>query len=218
MSEQTPIPSEAPAESGLLTGGAPPAEAPASEGKGLLTGDPAPEEKPAEGEAPVAEGEGEGEGEKPGAPEGAPEEYADFDAPEGVTFDTDIAGDLKALAKELNLPQGKAQEIANLGVKMAQKWQEDLAASWSNTVQSWVADSRKEFDAPKLATANRALETFGDSDLRDFITGGVENHPAFIRFMLKVGEAVSEDRFVAGGKASPADRPIADRLYGATAK
>ena len=61
-------------------------------------------------------------------PQGAPDEYADFTLPEGIEIDPDGLGNLKALAKDLNLTQEQAQKVADLGAAQAQKFAEALRA------------------------------------------------------------------------------------------
>jgi len=206
-------PSEAPpVEGGALLTDTPPVDAgtPPVEGAALLTDAP-----PVEGEAPPAEAE---------APEGAPEEYEDFTAPEGVTLDSEAVGELKSLAKELNLPQGAAQKVADLGAQMVGKWASALneaiatpegrAQLLGHVRAEWTESSKAEFDAPTFAKAKATLDTLGTPALDKFLREeGVGNHPEIIRLLSRVGELVGEDRFVAGGKAPAAEKPLADRLY-----
>ncbi len=151
--------------------------------------------------------EGEEDKAKKEEPEGAPEAYEDFTVPEGVELDPTVAEDLKGLAKELNLPQAKAQQVADLGVKMAEKWAADHLALVEKTSTEWTEASKAdpEFGGAKLpatlAAASKALDTFGTPEFRELLnTSKLGNHPEFVRFVSRVGNATTEDsKLVTGG-------------------
>jgi hypothetical protein len=153
-------------------------------------------------------------------PAGAPEQYEDFKAPDGVTLDAEVTGEFKALAKELNLPQEKAQQVADLGAKLAQKWQAQQATALTEAAAKWAADSQadKEFGGDKLqenlATAKKALDTFGSPELKTLLNeSGLGNHPEIIRMLFKAGTAISEDRLVAGKPGATPVQSTAQRMY-----
>lgn len=155
------------------------------------------------------------------AKEGAPEQYEDFQAPEGVQLDAELTGDFKSIAKELNLSQKDAQRVADLGPKLMQKWQDHQAQAVSQLREEWAntAKADKEYGgdalAENLAVAKQALDTFGTPELRSLLNeSGTGNHPELIRFMVRVGKAISSDTFVAGERgASAASRDLASNLY-----
>lgn len=144
-------------------------------------------------------------------PEGAPEQYADFVAPEGVTLDAELSGDLKAAAKELGLSQANAQKLADLGVKLSQKQAAAQAEALATARTEWASASQtdKEFGGDKLtenlAVAKKSLETFATPELRQMLNeSGLGNHPEVVRLFYRVGKAISQDGFVQGGRqASP---------------
>lgn len=155
------------------------------------------------------------------AKEGAPEQYEDFQAPEGVQLDAELTGDLKTIAKELNLSQKDAQRVADLGPKLLQKWQDSQAQAITQLREEWAntAKADKEYGgdalAENLAVAKQALDTFGTPELRALLNeSGTGNHPELIRFMVRVGKTISSDTFVAGDRGSqPAKRDLANNLY-----
>ncbi|WP_238919393.1 protease [Achromobacter xylosoxidans] len=155
------------------------------------------------------------------AKEGAPEQYEDFQAPEGVQLDAELTGDLKSIAKELNLSQKDAQRVADLGPKLMQKWQDQQAQAISQLREEWASTAKadKEYGgdalAENLAVAKQALDTFGTPELRSLLNeSGTGNHPELIRFMVRVGKAISSDTFVAGDRGGqPAKRDLANNLY-----
>lgn len=135
-------------------------------------------------------------------PVGAPEKYEDFKAPEGLTFDKDVIGKFSDVAKELNLPQDKAQLLLDkMGPVLASRQVEQLKVARTEWVGQAKAD--KEFGGDKLpenlALAKKALDTFGTPELRTLLDdSGLGDHPEVIRMFFRAGKAISEDGFVAG--------------------
>jgi hypothetical protein len=140
-------------------------------------------------------GDGQGDGDQQTG------ELQDFQMPEGMELDSELAGELKAFAQEKNLTQDEAQKIADLGVKMLQKQQsafEDLKAGWVETAKTDKEIGGEAFEA-NLAKANEALAAFAEPDLIKFLQDtGLGNHPEMIRAWNRVGKAISEDRLVVG--------------------
>ena len=180
-----------------------PAQQPAAEGEQPKT-DPVEGDKP-EGEQEQAEGDKDKD-----EPQGAPEAYEDFTVPEGVELDAEVLGEFKTVAKELNLPQDAAQKVTDLGVKLAQKWAAESQQATSDMLADWKvqAETDKEFGGDalpaNLAVAKKAIDQFGTPELRELLdVHRLGDNPEVIRFMFRVGKAISEDTFVAGGKTTP---------------
>ncbi len=160
-----------------------------------------------------------GEG-KPQGQEGAPEQYEDFTMPEGVAIDTETSGELKVLAKELGLPQASAQKIADLGVKLQQRWSTQQAEQLKAAAVQWEADARADkelggdkFDA-NLGVAKKALDAFASSEFKTLLKeSGLGNHPEVIRMFHRVGKAISEDKVLTGKAPDGAPRDPAKTLY-----
>lgn len=123
------------------------------------------------------------------------------------------------VARELNLPQDKAQLLID---KMAPK----IAARQAEQVQAmsaeWQAQATadKEFGGDKLAenlaVAQKAMTTFATPELTKLLNDtGLGNHPEVIRFMVRAGKAIGEDRVITGGvPGATTQRSAADVLYG----
>ena len=148
---------------------------------------------------------------------GAPEQY-DFRAPEGMQFDAAVIEQFSGIARELNLPQDAAQKMLDRMAPVLQARQSEQLAVAS---EQWVtaAKADQEFGGEQLAEnlghAKRALDQFGTTELKSLLNdSGLGNHPEVIRFMVRAGKAISEDRFVAGtrGASGPGDDP-AKRLF-----
>lgn len=150
-------------------------------------------------------------------PSGAPEKY-EFAAPEGVTFSDSVIGKYSEVAKELDLPQDKAQLILD-------KMQPAIAAHQAEVVAQaktqWADDSKadKEFGGDKLqeslAVAFKARDAFASPELRALLDEtGLGNHPEVIRMFYRAGKAISEDTFTPGRNAGGSTPPtLAQRMY-----
>jgi uncharacterized protein (DUF4415 family) len=163
-------------------------------------------------ETPVVEGEQEQTeaAEAEDTPQGAPEAYEDFTVPDGVVLDAEVTEQFKAVAKELNLPQEAAQKVTDLGVQLAQKWAEESAARIAEMQTGWRNETQADREIggdtlpQTLSVAKAAVDKFGTPALGELLEqSGLGNHPEIIRFCARVGKAVSEDTFVAGGVTTP---------------
>ncbi len=150
-------------------------------------------------------------------PLGAPEAYADFAAPEGLELDAEVLGDLKSVAKELNLPQEAAQRIVDLGVKLQQRSTE----AWKAQTQQWAADVRNDKEiggeklAENLAVVKKVMTTFSSPAFDALLDStGLGNHPELVKTFHRIGKAISEDGFVPGGRAGTDNG--AQRLFAAS--
>ncbi len=158
-------------------------------------------EKPADGDKPDGE-------KKPGEkkPEGAPEKY-EFTPAEGQQLDAAALEQFEPIARELNLTNDQAQKMVDLyGSQILPMVQKQQAEAWQLTTEQWAADVKadKEIGGDKLTAnigvAQRALDTFGTPDLKEYLNStGLGNHPGLIKFCVKVGQAMSEDKVVTGG-------------------
>lgn len=151
-------------------------------------------------------------GEKPKTkeekPQGAPEAY-EFAMPEGFELNKEVSTEFEAYARELNLPQDKAQAVVDMGVKLMQSAQAKQVESFQQTQKEWrdAVVNDKELGGAALAEnlgyAAKVLDTFAP-DLRAVLDEtGLGNHPAFVKAFVKIGKAISEDRLVGGAQQTP---------------
>lgn len=162
---------------------------------------PAPEGGQPQGQQPTAEP-------KAQEPQGAPESYQ-FELPEGYELNAEVAGEFEAYARELNLPQDKAQAAVSMGVKLVESAMAKQAEAYTQQVAAWREEvtNDKEIGGPALAEnlsyAARVLDTYAP-DLRAVLDEtGLGNHPAFVKAFVKIGKAISEDRLVGGAQQAP---------------
>jgi hypothetical protein len=144
----------------------------------------------------------------------APENYAEFTSPEGVLIDEPTKAEVRAVAKELNLTQAKAQLLIDkLGPQVMKSQQDRFNAQIAQARADWTeaAKTDREFGGDKLAKslggANQVLKEYGTPEFKELlIASGLSNHPEVIRFMVRVRNAISEDTFVPGGQAPATKR------------
>lgn len=187
-----------------------PAEGDAAQQQASTT-DPATTEEPATEKA---------EGEEKPAEKAAPEKY-EFKAPEGVTLDSELLGEFEGIARELNLTQEDAQKAVDIAAKMQAKFQAKQTEVLLEARTEWAKQTTADKEiggtalAANVAVAEKALATFGSPELRALLKEtGLGNHPEVVRAFVKVGKAISEDRFVSGGEVPPGGlRSAAQRMY-----
>ena len=155
-------------------------------------------------------------------PEGAPEKYT-FTNPDNdeAEIDASIHATYEEVARELDLPQDKAQNLFAKTMsalhKRAVEAQDQQIAEWQKT-----AKADPEFGGDKLekslAVAHKAVDAYGSDGLRELLNNphGVGNHPEVIRFLVKVGQTVKEDGFVGSDRGkvdSESTAARAKRMY-----
>jgi len=149
-----------------------------------------------------------------------PDKY-EFTAPEGTQLDADAVDEFSGLAKEFKLSQEEAQKVTDIGAKLALKWETKQAETIQKAAAEWAATATadKEYGGDKLTesltTAKKALDAFGTPELRTLLNDSrLGNHPEVIRFMVRAGKAISEDRMVTGGAGpATAGANVAKSLY-----
>lgn len=136
----------------------------------------------------------------------APEKY-EFKAPENTTLDDAVLGKLSEVAKELDLSQEAAQKLVD---KVAPEMAKRQVEAFQKLNETWVTEVKadKELGGDKLqenlAVAKKGLDAVGSPALRALLEQtGLGNQPEVIRAFYKVGQFISQDRFVPGGTGAP---------------
>jgi len=171
------------------------------------------------GQKPAGEGQvdasTQAEAGKPAESQKTEEVVYDFKMPDGVELDAASADEFKAIAKELNLSKDAAQKVVDLAAKREQA----RAEAFAKQVEDWANQVQRDPELGKpetLAAARKVVDTFGDDETKSLLNStGMGNHPALVRFMVKVSKAISEDKFVAGrDNGEPTKKDPASVLYG----
>lgn len=145
----------------------------------------------------------------------APEAYEDFTLPEGMEMDADVLGEFKSLAKELNIPQAKAQQLIDFQTQLATKQAEQYQAAVTKQSQEWAAAIKNDPEIggenydKSVASAIKVIQSFGDPALTELLnTSGLGNHPALFKFCHRISAAISEDKFVLPGSQTDAPKEM----------
>jgi hypothetical protein len=153
--------------------------------------------------------------------EGAPEKY-EFKAPEGKEYDPNLIVAFESGARDANLSQEAAQKLLDtMAPKIAERQGEQIAAIKKEWLESSQSD--KEFGGvtleASLGIAKKALDSFGTPALNQLLAStGLGNHPEVIRFMFKAGQALNQDKFVAGSAPTRSQVKATSVLYDNTTK
>lgn len=209
----------------LLSGGVP-ATDPAAQTPGNNPNpnpNPAPPANPADAAPPAEAGKQAEPGKKvkdgkaDEAKTGAPENYEDFKMPDGVEVDKEALEAFKPLAKELGLSQEQAQKLIDLQTGFVQKQAEAQQKAWQAVEDGWLETVQKDAEISgdeNLAFARKARDAFGSpAFIEMFEATRVGNHPEFVRFLVKVGKAISEDKLHAGGNSPAQKKSAAELIY-----
>jgi hypothetical protein len=169
------------------------------------------EQKPAEPDAKAAELAAQ-------VPEDGKYEFA---LPEGMKLDEDLAALASPILKETGFTRAEANKAAQAFAKVQEGMAAKLAADWVNTQKEWqgAAKADKEYGGEKfdqsLLSANQAVTKFGSPDLAKYLAeSGAGNHPEVIRFMVKVGNAFSDDKPANTDAKGTVEKSPAQILYG----
>ena len=167
--------------------------------------------------------------EPPAAAPALPEVYEFKDAA-GKVIDPKLTTKIADTARALGLSQDAAQKfLESVATTQAGTQSEATKAFYADIggmPDSWEQSTKvdPELGGDKLpetlATAKKAVDAFSTPALRTLLEKtGFGNNPEIIRFMAKVGKAMSEDKLVPGGKApTPGEKSLADRLFTTPAK
>lgn len=158
------------------------------------------------------------------APEAAAPEvptYGAFKLPDGATVDGEQLEQATALFKEAGLPQEQAQKFIDLALSREQAAATrgvqafvDLQTKWVSEIKADPEIGGTRFEA-SMAQASRAIDRLGVPGLREALNlTGAGNNPAIVKAFVRLGQMVSEDRFMPGRNAAPAaSRSPAETIY-----
>lgn len=154
-----------------------------------------------------------------GESDGVPESY-DFAVPEGMELDQDLAGKFSDVAKELGLNNDQANKVVGLYADQIQGMQSLQQEAWTKQVSDWEGElkSDPDFGGAKFnenaEIAKIAVNKFGGDELKTALNEtGLGNHPAVVKFMHKVGLAISEDTFETNEVNNQGREATAQGLY-----
>lgn len=161
--------------------------------------DPVPADDAKEADEPKSEDKGDES--KDDADEAIPEDF-EFKVPEGEDVVDGLLPAFRDVARELELPKGKAQALLS---KMLPAMRQHYTASIQATVKGWEAEAAKdkEIGGSKLQesvkSARHGIESYFEPEFIDLLNAsGLGSHKAVIRGFAKLGRDLSSDTFAQG--------------------
>lgn len=140
-----------------------------------------------------------------------PIEYKDFKLPEGAILDPTLLSAIKADFAEAKLTQDQAQKLVDRHVAVAKAATDGQVKAWNDMQEGWrkevMADPEiggAQFQTKTSPAIAKAIETFGgdatgQKALRDIVSlTGIGNHPAYVKFMAKIGSSLMEGAPLSG--------------------
>jgi hypothetical protein len=124
---------------------------------------------------------------------------ADKPAFDESAYDTETVASYRAEAKGLGVADDVAQRLLE---RVAPKLAERQAAQLEAMREQWVEEARADPELndamgfeENIATARAVITRFGSAELRELLnTSGLGDHPAMIRFALRVGRRLDRDQ------------------------
>lgn len=140
---------------------------------------------------------------------GAPEFYGEFDMPGDYTIPAENLDSLKSLAKELNLPQAKAQKLIDLQAAMESKDLDRIELKRTQELQDWEKAVKRDPSLgggrfhETMVEAKRGFQRFGSPELAKLATErGIDGHLEWVKLFHSLDKHVSEDTLVQGKPAA----------------
>ena len=147
--------------------------------------------------------------------------YGAFKLPDGASIDGEQLEHATALFKEAGLPHEQAQKFIDLALSREQAAATrgvqafvDLQTKWVSEIKADPEIGGTRFEA-SMASAGRAIDRLGVPGLKEALNlTGAGNNPAIVKAFVRLGQMVSEDRFMPGRNAAPAaSRSPAETIY-----
>jgi hypothetical protein len=147
--------------------------------------------------------------------------YGEFKLPDGATVDGEQLEQATTLFKEAGLPHEQAQKFIDLALSREQAAATrgvqafvDLQTKWVSEIKADPEIGGTRFEA-SMASASRAIDRLGVPGLKEALNlTGAGNNPAIVKAFVRLGQMVSEDRFMPGRNAAPAaSRSPAETIY-----
>jgi hypothetical protein len=147
--------------------------------------------------------------------------YGEFKLPDGATVDGASLEQATALFREAGLSQEQAQKFIDLAVSREQAAAHKGVQAFVDLQTKWVSEIKADpeiggtrFEA-SMASAGRAIDRLGVPGLKEALNlTGAGNNPAIVKAFVRLGQMVSEDRFMPGRSAAPAaSRSPAETIY-----
>lgn len=142
---------------------------------------------------------------------GAPAAYEAFKLPDGAKLEGDTLKQFTDFAKDLGLTQEHAQKFVDREIQLQRDMDTGAVELVKKQGEAWETAARQDNEIggakydENLGVANKALEQFGSQSLRDMLkTTPLGKNPEVLRFLVKIGNAIAQDKFVPAERGAPA--------------
>ena len=148
-----------------------------------------------------------GDVDKPTEPD-LPEKY-ELSMQEGFVLDEAVMAEFEPLLKEAKVSAETAQKFADLHMKQMVAAREADKSMYADEVKRWVSELKADPEIggaklnENLAYGANVIKKYGSDDVKRVLNEtGLGSHPAIVKMLVKVGRAISEDKFLDGSTAS----------------
>ena len=143
--------------------------------------------------------------------------------PDGIELDQGLLDRAAPVMKELGLTNAQASKLAGVIAEQRKTEFDALNSRHQKIVEDWQTEIRSDRDFGgdgldvSLNTANRVIATFGDDAFRRDLTEiGIGNHPGLFRLLVRVGNAISDDKPATSETPASPKAPPEQAMYGST--
>lgn len=154
-------------------------------------------------------------------PQEIPDDDFDFTLPDG--FDPgDYLDEFKTLARELKLGREEAEKLVAFWAEVSGDIENAREEAWKEAGREWAHATARDPEVGgrnlegAVRVAARVVNAFGSEGLKEvFRATGLGNHPEVVRFLMKVGRAMSEDTLLGASQAGRSrGASAAELIYG----
>ena len=111
-------------------------------------------------------------------------------------FQEDNLNEFKNVAHQIGLNQNQVDALINYQLKAidndVSKEPSRLAVSKAETENALKQEWGMEYDK-NMRSAKRALDVYGDDDIKELMNGEAGNHPAVVKLFSRLGQEVTEE-------------------------
>ena len=150
-----------------------------------------------------------------------PEKY-ELELPKESVLQKEHLEKIESFAKEQGFSQEQAQAQVERDNQLIVEAREEAKAELARLADDvWPKEAKddKEIGGDNFKEsaelAKRVFKRYGSEKLRDILNDtGYGNHPELLRFAVKIGKSMAEDKFVAGSSSQSGEKDIAEVFYG----
>jgi hypothetical protein len=149
-----------------------------------------------------------------------PEKY-DLKLPDGSPLDAKALDEVSSFAKEKKLTQDEAQAVLERESKRIASYVDAQKEQLAQKQKEWIETIKTDKELggegmnKTIEMAKRVVDRYGSDSLKKALNdSGLGNHPELVRFVSRIGKAMSEDQLVLPGAAqSTGKKSLEDIFY-----